>query len=287
MEILVIIKIRPRSIPTLAIFSNRSTQIAEGKVQWPAFSAEFISVMSQETDKIYANPQQNLADFRFDDQVARVFPDMIKRSVPGYSHIIGTIGILAERYAQPNSRIYDLGSSLGAATLAMRHRIHAPGVTIIAVDNSAAMLARSTDFLDLEESPIPVETLCADITELAIENCSFAVLNFTLQFVPLTQRLSTIKRIYDGLLPGGALVLSEKLAFADAKHEELLIRHHHDFKRANGYSDLEIGQKRQAIERVLIPETAQDHIQRLELAGFGQVSQWFQSFNFASFIAIK
>ena len=243
--------------------------------------------MNQETDKIYANPQQNLADFRFDDQVARVFPDMIKRSVPGYSHIIGTIGILAERYAQPNSRIYDLGSSLGAATLAMRHRIHAPGVSIIAVDNSAAMLARSSDFLDLEESPIPVETLCADITELTIENCSFAVLNFTLQFVPLAQRLGTIQRIYDGLLPGGALVLSEKLAFTDAKHEDLLTRHHHDFKRANGYSDLEIGQKRQAIERVLIPETAQDHMQRLEQAGFGQVSQWFQSFNFASFIALK
>jgi tRNA (cmo5U34)-methyltransferase len=243
--------------------------------------------MSQETDKIYANPHQNLADFCFDDQVARVFPDMIKRSVPGYSHIIGTIGILAERYAQPNSRIYDLGSSLGAATLAMRHRVCAPGVSIIAVDNSAAMLARSTDFLDLEDSPIPVETLCADVTQLDIENCSFAVLNFTLQFVHLEQRLDTIKRIYAGLLPGGALVLSEKLAFDDAEHEALLIKHHHDFKRANGYSDLEIGQKRQAIERVLIPETAQDHIQRLQQAGFGQVSQWFQSFNFASFIAIK
>ncbi|WP_320824747.1 carboxy-S-adenosyl-L-methionine synthase CmoA [Reinekea sp.] len=243
--------------------------------------------MSQETDKIYANPHRTLADFSFDDQVARVFPDMIKRSVPGYSHIIGTIGILAERYAQPNSRIYDLGSSLGAATLAMRHRISAPGVTIIAVDNSAAMLARSTDFIDLEDSPIPVETLCADITKLELDNCSFAVLNFTLQFVRLDQRLDTIKRIYAGLLPGGALVLSEKLAFDDAQQEELLTRHHHDFKRANGYSDLEIGQKRQAIERILIPETAQDHIQRLQQAGFGQVSQWFQSFNFASFIAIK
>ena len=243
--------------------------------------------MSQETDKIYANPHQNLADFSFDDQVARVFPDMIKRSVPGYSHIIGTIGILAERYAQPNSRIYDLGCSLGAASLAMRHRVGAPGVTIIAVDSSAAMLARSTDFLDLEDSPIPVETLCADITTLDIENCSFAVLNFTLQFVRLEQRLDTLKRIYAGLLPGGALVLSEKLAFDDAEQEALLIKHHHDFKRANGYSDLEIGQKRQAIERVLIPETAQDHIHRLQQAGFGQVSQWFQSFNFASFIAIK
>lgn len=243
--------------------------------------------MSQETDNIYAQPHDSVRDFQFDDKVANVFPDMIKRSVPGYSHIIGVIGILAEQYAQPNSNIYDLGCSLGAATVSMRHRVHAPGVKIIAVDNSQAMLDRSADYLDSEDSPIPVETRCADITSLTVQNCSFAVLNFTLQFIEPDQRLQTLKSIYDGLLPGGALVLSEKLAFTDRQQESLLAAHHHDFKRANGYSDLEISQKRQAIERVLLPETADQHSQRLHDAGFAQVSQWFQSFNFASFIAIK
>lgn len=243
--------------------------------------------MSQDTDNIYAKPHSSLQDFRFDDQVANVFPDMIKRSVPGYSHIIGVVGILAEQYAQPNSQLYDLGCSLGAATVSMRHRVHAPGVRIIAVDNSQAMLDRSADYLDAEDSPIPVETRCADITDLTIERCSFAVLNFTLQFIAPEQRLPTLKRLYDGMLPGGALVLSEKLSFEDRQQETLLMNHHHDFKRANGYSDLEISQKRQALERVLLPETATAHIERLHQAGFSQVSQWFQSFNFASFIAIK
>jgi tRNA (cmo5U34)-methyltransferase len=243
--------------------------------------------MSQETDTIYSTVQTAIADFKFDDKIANVFPDMIKRSVPGYSHIIANIGILAEQYAQPNSYIYDLGCSLGAATVAMRHRIHAPGVKIIAVDNSQAMLERSAQFLDAEDSPIPVETQCADITELEINQCSFAVLNFTLQFIELEKRLKSIQRIYDGMLPGGALVLSEKLRFNDPTQEKLLARHHHDFKRANGYSDLEISQKRQAIERVLLPETADDHLNRLRSAGFSVASLWFQSFNFASFIAIK
>ena len=212
---------------------------------------------------------------------------MIKRSVPGYSHIIGCVGILAEQYATQNTNIYDLGCSLGAATMSMRHRVSAPGVIIYAVDNSESMLKRSEDFLDTEDSPIPVKTVCADITELPIENCSFAVLNFTLQFIALEKRDAAIQKIFDGMNPGAALVLSEKLTMENGALNKLLIDHHHDFKRANGYSDLEISQKRQAIEQVLLPETAQAHINRLHQAGFSTVSQWFQSFNFASFIAIK
>jgi tRNA (cmo5U34)-methyltransferase len=169
----------------------------------------------------------------------------------------------------------------------MRHRVQAPGVQIIAVDNSEAMLKRSADYLDAEDSPIPVQPVCADITSLNIKQCSFAVLNFTLQFVEPENRLPTLKNIYEGMLPGAALILSEKIEFQDCTEQELLSRHHHDFKRANGYSDLEISQKRQALENVLRPESAQKHITRLQQAGFKNVCQWFQSFNFASFIAIK
>lgn len=243
--------------------------------------------MPHDKDTLYANDHGQVADFRFDDQVARVFPDMIKRSVPGYSHIIAMIGVLAEQYAQPNSQLYDLGSSLGAASLAMRHRVHAPGARIIAVDNSQAMLDRSRDFLDSEDLPTPVQTLCADITDLTLDRASFVVLNFTLQFIPLEERQATLQRIYDGMLPGGALVLSEKLRFDDPVQERLLSQHHHDFKRVNGYSDLEISQKRQAIERVLLPESADDHLNRLRNVGFQVATLWFQSFNFASFLAIK
>ncbi len=238
-------------------------------------------------DTLYADPLQQVAQFAFDDKVVDVFPDMIKRSVPGYATIINMIGSLAERYAQSGSHCYDLGCSLGAATLAMRHSIRAAGCSIIGVDNSAAMLARCAQVMKADASDIPVELVQANIQAVDITNASVAVLNFTLQFIPVQERLAVLNKIAAGLRPNGVLILSEKVAFDDATHQQLMIELHHNFKRANGYSDLEIAQKRAAIENYLIPETLATHRQRLREAGFHSVDVWFQCFNFASIIAIK
>ena len=113
------------------------------------------------------------------------------------------------------------------------------------------------------------------------------VLNFTLQFVPEDQRQALCQRISDAMLPGGILILSEKIQFADAHLQELNTDLHHAFKRANGYSDLEVAQKRSALENVLMPETLSAHQQRLKACGFSSVDVWFQCFNFASMVAIK
>jgi len=88
-------------------------------------------------------------------------------------------------------------------------------------------------------------------------------------------------------LPKGVLVLSEKLIFEDEDESQLQINWHLTFKGANGYSDLEISQKRAAIENVMIPDSFEVHQQRLQQAGFKESYQWFQAFNFASLIAIK
>ncbi len=244
--------------------------------------------MPNKTDVIYAGPLRKIIDFQFDERVVAVFPDMIQRSVPGYGMIISNIGILAAKYAQAGSHCYDLGCSLGAASLAMRQRIAAPDCDIISVDNSLAMIERARELLALDtESTVPVTMICADLQNVTIENASVVVLNFTLQFIPLAQRLALIQRIYAGLRPGGILILSEKIAFSEPErrqfHEEL----HHDFKRANGYSDLEISQKRSALEKVMIPETLACHKKRLKSAGFSASELWFQCFNFASLVAIK
>jgi len=239
-------------------------------------------------DEIYASPLNEIIDFDFDEKVAEVFPDMIQRSVPGYGTMISTIGILAAKYAQPNSRCYDLGCSLGAVSLSMRQRINQPDCKIIAVDNSEAMVERGMELLASDSSSrVPVEMVCADIQDIAIENASVVVLNFTLQFIPLDHRLALITRIYQGLKPGGVLILSEKMAFDDQLKQDFHTEAHHDFKRANGYSDLEISQKRTALERVMIPESLTCHKQRLQDAGFSMSEVWFQCFNFASMIAIK
>jgi tRNA (cmo5U34)-methyltransferase len=239
-------------------------------------------------DAIYAAPLDEIIDFHFDEKVADVFPDMIQRSVPGYGTMISTIGILAAKYAQANSHCYDLGCSLGTVSLAMRQRISQPDCDIIAVDNSPAMIERGHQLLASDTNPtVPVNMVCANIQDVTIENASVVVLNFTLQFIPLEERLALIKRIYQGLNPGGILILSEKIAFEDQEIQRFHDKSHHDFKRANGYSDLEISQKRTALERVMIPETLAFHQQRLTEAGFKFSDVWFQCFNFASLVAVK
>lgn len=244
--------------------------------------------MTRKTDAIYAAPLQDIVDFQFDERVVAVFPDMIQRSVPGYGMIVSNIGILAAKYAQAGSHCYDLGCSLGAVTLAMHQRINTPDCDIISVDNSPAMIERARELLALDTVPtIPVTMLCSDIQDVTIENASVVVLNFTLQFIPPAERLALIQRIHAGLRPNGILILSEKIAFSEPGrqhfHEEL----HHDFKRANGYSDLEISQKRSALEKVMIPETLACHHKRLQTAGFSSSELWFQCFNFVSLVAIK
>ncbi|MGO2508036.1 MAG: carboxy-S-adenosyl-L-methionine synthase CmoA [Vibrio hibernica] len=242
--------------------------------------------MSQR-DVIFSAPIEKMGDFTFDEKVAEVFPDMIQRSVPGYSNIISAIGMLAERFAKSNSHIYDLGCSLGAATLSMRRHIQKENCKIIAVDNSPAMVERCKRHIDAYRSETPVEVIEADIRNIEIKNASVVVLNFTLQFLSPEDRYALLEKIYIGLRPGGILILSEKYIFKNNVTHELLIDLHHDFKRANGYSELEVSQKRSAIENVMKPDSISAHKERFKAIGFSSYEVWFQCFNFGSMFAIK
>lgn len=238
-------------------------------------------------DNIFAKPTEMLVDFVFDEQVASVFPDMIRRSVPGYDTIIPMLGVFAEKYMQANSNVYDLGCSLGAATLSMRRRIKQENCKIIAVDNAEAMVDKCRQNVARDISTTPVEVLCDDILNINIVNASLVVINFTLQFLGPEIRASLLENIYQGLNNGGALILSEKVISEDQRQQSFFDDLHTEFKRANGYSELEISQKRTALENVLIPETSDKHIERLHACGFEFVSSWFQCFNFSSFCAVK
>ncbi|WP_407644823.1 carboxy-S-adenosyl-L-methionine synthase CmoA [Flocculibacter collagenilyticus] len=239
-------------------------------------------------DSIYSATHSELKDFTFDETVVEVFPDMIQRSVPGYSTIISTIGKLTEQFHQPNSNLYDLGCSLGAVTLSMRRALPAESNSnIIAVDNSSAMLERCKLHLQGFKSPIHVELVNADINDIEIENASIVVLNFTLQFISPEKRLALLQKIYDGMRKGGLLIISEKLREDDDTCHGLLTNLHHDFKRANGYSELEISQKRSALENVMKPDTRTVHYERFQQIGFSHFTTWYQCFNFCSMAIIK
>lgn len=239
------------------------------------------------TDNIYSKQRAQIDGFSFDEQVVQVFPDMIKRSVPGYEKIISSIAMITERCAVENSNLYDLGCSLGAATLSMRRGLNKKGCQIIAVDNSQVMVERCEQYIHAYKSDTPVVVLCDDICNIQIENASVVILNFTLQFLTPEKRLSLLTNIYKGLLPGGVLVLSEKFIFEDPLNHQLLIDLHLDFKRGQGYSELEISQKRASLDNVLIADTVEQHYARLQQAGFAHNNLWYQYFNFGSIISIK
>lgn len=238
-------------------------------------------------DSLYAARRPFVVDFSFDETVAEVFPDMIRRSVPGYADVVALTGLLAGEHALPNSRCYDLGTSLGAVALAMRRQIRQPGCTIVAIDSSEAMAERCRENAARESSGTAIEVMCADIETVPLERASVVALNFTLQFIPIERRAALLDRIHAAMLPGALLVLSEKVLSPDATEQAFLDAMHLAFKRANGYSELEISQKRAALERVLRPETIETHGSRLRRAGFDRVHVWYRCLNFASLAAFK
>lgn len=240
-----------------------------------------------EKDNIYRDRDGDPGSFRFDDRVADVFPDMIHRSVPGYDLIVPMIGQLAQRYAQPGTVVMDLGCSLGAAALSMRRALAGSDVEIIAVDSSEPMVRRCRERVAADGRGVPVRVLREDVRAVDVSRASVVVLNFTLQFIDQAERLPLLRRIAAGLEPGGVLILSEKLRLEDEEEQRRQTDWHHDYKRLQGYSELEIARKRNALERVLIPETEAAHRARLLEAGFDRVDRWFQCFAFCSLLAQK
>ena len=228
-------------------------------------------------DTLFASGARHGADFAFDSAVAAVFPDMIRRSVPGYDTVLQFTGLIAARHLPAGGLCYDLGCSLGAASRAILATVGHRPCEIIAVDASTAMLERAKAQADADPR---LHWQQADVRDLPLTPADVVVLGYTLQFLPPEDRLPLLARIRAALSEGGVLVLTEKLAADDYFEQQ-----HLDFKRANGYSELEIAGKRAALENVMRIDSEQAHLDRLRAAGFGAAKLWFRCFNWGSFVA--
>jgi tRNA (cmo5U34)-methyltransferase len=238
-----------------------------------------------ERDVIFRGLAPAPGEFRFDEAVARVLPDMLRRSIPGYASLLELIGVVASTVVPHDGLVYDLGCSHGAVSLSVRHALGSRQARIVAIDNSPAMVERARALFDGDGSPLPVLVDCADVRDVEFAPCSLVVMNFTLQFVPPDERSAVLRRIYDALLPGGALILSEKTA--DTTEGPLSFTGLHDcFREANGYSRLEMARKRLALENVLLPDSVATHQGRLAELGF-RSHLWFRALQFVSFLAEK
>lgn len=247
-------------------------------------------------DTLFTTPLDKAARFSFDEQVVACFPDMIRRSVPGYGQVLAMLPIFARRhckYRQTNdkgqriSRIYDLGCSLGAASMALAGEFAAHDLQIKAIDISPAMTAKAQDVLADNYPDHDIEVITADIRDIELEPCDMVILNLTLQFLPAADRVAVLDKIYAALASGGILVLTEKTHAVDEQADAWLVERYYDFKRANGYSEMEISGKRNALENVLITDTLDEHHARLDKVGFARHLTWFQFLNFVSIVAFK
>ncbi|QPJ66228.1 MAG: carboxy-S-adenosyl-L-methionine synthase CmoA [Candidatus Nitrohelix vancouverensis] len=225
--------------------------------------------------------------FQFNEAVARVFDDMLERSVPLYRECLTMTAEWCRALAKPHSRIYDLGCSTGTLLdLLSQTGALPPSVELIGVDNSRPMIERAQKKLSAQARSF--QFIEADLSQpFALENASVAILNYTLQFIPPDTRLKLLSQICTGLLPGGGLAIIEKIKGETAEMDAHFIAMHHEYKRRRGYSELEISAKRDALENVLIPWTLTENLAVLKKAGFSQIDVFFKWNNFTGLIALK
>ncbi|WP_201617668.1 carboxy-S-adenosyl-L-methionine synthase CmoA [Psychrobacter urativorans] len=253
-------------------------------------------------DTLFTTPLDKAARFSFDEQVVACFPDMIRRSVPGYGQVLAMLPIFARRHCkyrqqeEPNeqagygrrvSRVYDLGCSLGAASMALAGEFAPHDLQIKAVDISPAMTTEARTLLSDNYPEHDIEVITADIRNIELDPCDMVILNLTLQFLPAADRVDVLNKIYAALSEGGILVLTEKTHAFDEQYDAWLVERYYDFKRANGYTEMEISGKRNALENVLITDTLDEHHTRLAQVGFERHLTWFQFLNFISIMAFK
>jgi len=237
-------------------------------------------------DTLYAESRKSVAPFEFNQQVAEVFQNMISRSVPGYALTLNLIGQIAAEYSQTSSNCFDLGCSLGASALKLQ-QYAAQDCNVIGIDSSSAMTDKCLQQLTALGLADQITLRCEDISETAITNASIVVLNYTLQFIEKSAREPLLNKIYQGMLKGGVLLLSEKVSHPHSETEKLLTDLHLNYKRQQGYSEMEIAQKRTSLENVLIAETEQQHLDRIMRAGFGRVTIINKALNFTTFLGMK
>lgn len=242
---------------------------------------------STRKDRLFAEQDQAISDFDFGESTAEVFDDMLDRSVPQYGELQRMIGELAGEFATPGSQVYDLGCSTGI-TLASLDRTVDEQATLVGTDYSEAMLDKARNNLKKQHEAGRVKFELGDLNDgVTIRNASVVVLNLTLQFVRPLNRENLLGSIVEGLNPGGALILVEKVLGNDAFLNRLWIKLYYDMKRRNGYTETEIARKREALENVLIPYRVDENIKILRRNGLDDVDIFFKWYNFAGFLGVK
>lgn len=237
-------------------------------------------------DKIFAEPAKP-QDFNFGRKTAEVFDDMLVRSVPFYLEVQRMMGEMAADFAVKDSNLYDLGCSTATSFLALDPLVD-PSVKFIGIDSSAEMLQRATDKLTRQGVARRYELVQGDLNDaIAVNDASVVLMNLTLQFVRPLRRQQLMQSIVRGMRPDGAIILIEKVLSQESVLNRFFIKYYYGFKQRNGYSQLEISQKREALENVLVPYRVEENVELLLSSGFRWCEIFFKWYNFCGLVAVK
>lgn len=226
-------------------------------------------------------------DFVFNERVVEVFDDMVNRSIPFYTQVIESSAQLLARYLEDGDRIYDLGCSTGSTLLELARILAPRKLEFHGVDNSKAMLDKARLKVESFRKQSCISFHQQDITHFLETGVGAILLNYTLQFIRPLQRQQFLQQLYTSLRPGGVVLISEKVINHDQRLNREFIHLYYQFKKARGYSELEIARKREALENILIPFSIEENIAMLKSCGFTTVATFFQWFNFCSLVAVK
>ena len=240
----------------------------------------------EKQDKLFEEGNVSGLPFSFNQEVTEVFEDMIDRSVPGYTTSLNIIQQQTKQFFKEETNIYDLGCSLGASTIALLNAVHG-NFKIIAIDSSESMIKACQNRFKEQIKADQINFLKEDILDSEIKNASVVVINFALQFLKIGDRSELFRKIYKGLVPGGILILSEKVHFNSQGKTEEMSDIYHSFKSINGYSELEISSKRDSLEGVLVTETEDQHLARAKDSGFKNPDKLMSNLNFLTYKFIK
>lgn len=227
--------------------------------------------------------------WQFDDEVTRVFGDMLERSIPQYEVMREATAAIVCKFARNGDYIIDLGCSNGLALQPLVDRLR-DRVRYLGVDISEPMLAQArARFKDVPRVKIQNCDLRREFPRTTLDVLRSAVIQavLCLCFIPMEYRQKVVVNCYRSLRDGGALVIVDKLLGETAEINELFVTQYLDKKLASGYSEEEILRKRLALEGVLVPLTGSWEQHMLQLAGFRYVDCYWRWMNFAGWIAVK
>jgi tRNA (cmo5U34)-methyltransferase len=241
-------------------------------------------------DRVFERTEGTPGDFVFDEKVAEVFDDMLRRSIPFYAEQQQMVTDIGRRFWQPGTAIYDLGCSTATTLVSLARAIPAC-TSLVGYDNSEPMLQRARDAVEDaglgDRVQIRYGDLNADLADLELGGASVITACWTLQFVRPLGRDDVLRSVQRNLAPGGVFIACEKVLTSSNVLNGIYVDEYHDFKRAQGYSENEIARKREALENVLVPYRLDENLRLLKRAGFASVDTFFQWFNFAGFICLK